>query len=271
MTERIGLAGDWHGNTSWAQASIRRLALEHRVTTLLHAGDFGVWPGAAGEAYLDAVEDTCAQFDVRLLVTPGNHEHWRHINRLPIEVRDTIGRVTWFTKHIAVLPRGHRFTLNGRSFVSLGGAPSVDFQSRSQGHDWWPEEAITQAEAEAVAAAGPADIMLTHDSPAGPWWAPKVAEVCATNDWGWPQEALTYTAEGRRVITTAFEGVRPSLLIHGHYHLVDETVIERDGHSCRIVSLHADGEGGNLALLDTERLRVTWLGVARVANAWKRV
>lgn len=271
MAERIGLAGDWHGNQTWARTSIRRLATDHGVTTLLHAGDFGIRSGADGEAYLDALERVCADFGVRVLVTPGNHEDWRHVNRVPIEERDTVGRVGWLTHHIAVLPRGHRFTLNGRSFVSLGGAPSVDFQYRSQGHDWWAEEAITELEAAAVAAAGPADVMLTHDSPMGPWWTPRVAEVCATNDWGWPEEALAYAAHGRRVLTMAVEGVKPSLLIHGHYHLVDETVIEHDGRSCRIVSLHADGQGGNLALLDTERLGVKWLGVARVADQWKKV
>lgn len=43
--------------------------------------------------------------------------------------------------HVTVLPRGHRWEIAGRSFVSLGGAPSVDYLQpfRHQGESWWAE------------------------------------------------------------------------------------------------------------------------------------
>lgn len=259
MVDVVGLAGDWHGNTRWAMDAVRRLAVDHRVTTLLHLGDFGIWPGPPGEAYLHKVDRVCHQHNVRLLVTPGNHENWPRINRTPVEARDDIGPVVWLRDHIAVLPRGHRFTLNDRSVVSLGGAPSVDFEHRTPGKDWWVEEMIGHNEAAVAAAAGRAEIMLTHDSPGSPWCTRKVAHVCTTNSGGWSTAALAYAAVGRQRLTLAFQGVRPDVLVHGHYHVADEAVVTHRGHTCRVVALHMDGHDGNLALLDTGDLTVTWV------------
>lgn len=181
------------------------------------------------------------------------------INTRPVEQRDDLGAAKWFTDHIAVLPRGHRFSMGGRTFVSLGGAPSIDFETRTRGTDWWPEEMIERTEAEAVGAAGYADVMLTHDSPDGPWWTPRVAHICATNPLGWSRTALAYAAAGRRRLSISYEGVRPRLLVHGHYHVADEATVTSNGHSGRVVALAADGQENNAALLDLDGLDVTWI------------
>lgn len=56
----IALAGDWHGNARWAVARIADVA-ERGVDLILHLGDFGIWPGESGLAYVRQVEEACAE------------------------------------------------------------------------------------------------------------------------------------------------------------------------------------------------------------------
>jgi hypothetical protein len=107
------------------------------VALILHLGDFGIWPGVSGRVYIDQLEDACAEHSGR-----------------PLPV----------SEHIAILPQGHRFTLEGRSFVSLGGAPSIHLEYRSRNHDWWVEEAIAPADVATIVEGGYADVMLAHDA-----------------------------------------------------------------------------------------------------------
>lgn len=257
----VGLAGDWHGNRAWAAARILSLA-DRGVDTLLHVGDFGVWPGSGGVRYLEGVEATCRRYGVTIYVTAGNHEDWPRLLASPLEQRDDLGDLIWLSDHVAVFPRdpaGHRFEIGGRSFLSLGGAPSLDFEWRIPGETWWPEEMLSRETVERVVADGPADVMIAHDAPGHPWQTPRVASICATNPLGWSSTALSYAAVGRNRITQAFLGVRPRVFVHGHYHVADEAAVDVPGRAegCQVVSLASDGFAGNTALLDTETLSVS--------------
>ncbi len=108
-----------------------------------------------------------------------------------------------------------------------------------------------------MAADGYADIMLTHDSPDAPFQTPRVASICSSNPGGWSRSGRAYAAVGRSRLTTAFLGVQPRLLVHGHYHEADETVVALpDGdHDCHILSLGTGGQVGNVALVDLETLQ----------------
>jgi hypothetical protein len=43
----VAVAGDWHGNFDWIGRAIPAAA-RSGAETLLHAGDFGFWPGHTG-------------------------------------------------------------------------------------------------------------------------------------------------------------------------------------------------------------------------------
>lgn len=255
---RIGVAGDWHGSIAWAQLALP--ALRRRdVGLVFHVGDFGIWPGRDGAAFLKAVEWWCARTNVQLVVTPGNHEDYDQINAA---LARADGKPAWLTEHIAVLPRGYRWTVAGRSFVSLGGGPSVDYEDRIEGIDWWPAEAITDEDVERVLAGGSAEVMLTHDAPDGSTNA--VGRIVDTNPLRWSAGALAYAAEGRSRLTQAVQGVQPSLLVHGHYHLkADQTVAHGDSWSCRYVSLANEHRSGNLAVIDPTggEVFIAWIDV----------
>jgi hypothetical protein len=255
----LGVAGDWHGNLMWARARLADLGRQG-ITTLLHVGDFGVWPGPSGKRYLLGVEEAAASSRVEVLVTPGNHEDWGRLTDLWSNPRNRtengVTRPLRLTEHVTVLPRGYRWTMDGRSFASLGGAASVDRRSRTEGVDWWPSEAITDGHVERVVHDGPADVLLTHESPDPPWATPKVTQILDRNPMGWPEDALAYSRDSRRRVTKALLALRPHLLVHGHMHAADESCVKLPGarHETRVWSLGCDGEPGNIRLLDAQTL-----------------
>jgi hypothetical protein len=232
----VGVAGDWHGNTRWA---VRALGEFHQagVTDVWHLGDFGLWPD--GNEYLDAVEEACVRLGIKILVTPGNHEDYGQLAQVP-------GVTLWVRDHIAFLPRGHRFTVNGWQVLSFGGAPSIDFEYREEGVSWWPAELPAADEVDAAIAGGPCDILLLHESADAPHLTDAVARIVSANSAGWSDQGLAYARVGRELITRLRAGVRPHLALHGHYHVAD---IARHGDGSRTVSLARDGGDGNLGLL----------------------
>ena len=191
----------------------------------------------------------------------GNHENWARLDHLgrsprwqdddgdpsPVDVAD----------HVTLLPRGHRWELGGRSFVALGGAPSVNRLRLTEDVDWWPSEVIQEGHVRATLAGGHAEVMLTHDS-AG-------AAVLHRAGRGHRREqpprlaGLDPRLRPRRVssrLTRAVVGVAPLLLAHGHFHVAGEAVVRLPGaaHDTTVWSLAADQDTGNVRLLDLDTL-----------------
>lgn len=248
---KIGLAGDWHGFIQAGRDSIsliRRVAPD--VDTVYQLGDFGIWPGQQGVQYVDAVQGAYRRAEARLYVVPGNHEDYSQIAKVPV----SDDGYQWIRPNLALIPRGFRWELGGRSFVALGGAPSVDLMHRQPHVDWWKEEMITPEEAEAVASAGYADIMLTHDSPDGGTYAVQriVDDPLGVHTWG--REGIAWARAGRRRMNVAYAGVMPRFFAHGHYHVGDMRETE-DGRV--FLSLDMQRTRSNLAVLDLETYEVT--------------
>jgi hypothetical protein len=136
--------------------------------------------------------------------------------------------------------------------LSLGGAASVDRQSRIDGLTWWPDEAITDEHVADAIAGGRADLMLTHESPANTPVRP-VREILRTNPHGFPKAALEASAASRARVSEVWDAVRPELLAHGHLH-VGAGGQTADGR--RVASLGREGHEWNLGILDMSNLRM---------------
>jgi len=241
--ERVAVCGDWHGNVGWARIIARALpALAPEVTTMLHLGDWQMPPIETDEVFAETNVN-------KIYVTLGNHDRWGEITPL-LNMRPgaavRVSDITW------LLPRPARLTIGGRRVLSLGGAASVDRQSRIEGLTWWPDEAITDEQVAAAIAGGPADLMLTHETPAR---TPvrRVRDILRTNPHRFPATALAESAASRMRVTEVWNAVRPELLIHGHMHAPGGGKIE-DGR--RVASLGRDVQVGNLGLLDMDTLRM---------------
>jgi hypothetical protein len=256
----IGLIGDLEGDRDWAVTRLRELGERGDVQVACQLGDlrFGMGPDHRG--YLAAIEAVCAEVGLRLLCINGNHENWALLDHLWAERRwqneDGSRRPIEVSDHVTVLPRGHRWEMGGRSFVALGGAPSVNRLRLTEGIDWWPSEVIEEEHVEATIAGGHAEVMLTHDSPGAPYCTDPVADVMTTNPNGWPESILAYAEEGIDKVTRAVIGVAPLLLAHGHFHLSGEAVVRLPGsaHDTTVWSLAANQDPGNVRLLDLHTL-----------------
>lgn len=234
--ERVAVCGDWHGNVGWvgtAVDAISRIAPD--VNTILQAGDWWMdLPRSDKIMRNGGIE--------RVLVTLGNHEPWPEITKVqnahPGEaVR--VSRSTW------ILPRPFRFSVGGRSFLSLGGATSVDRYWRPASL-WHADETITDEHVHAAITGGPADVMITHETPAG---SPVevVRRILRSNPHSFPQESLIESAASRIRMGQVWNSVRPELLLHGHMHAPGAGQAE-DGR--RVISLGCDGQEGSIAILN---------------------
>ena len=242
----VAMIGDWHGNTPWALGVLEQIA-DRRISFGVHLGDFGIWPGPQGKRYLDLVEDRCAELGIVLYVVPGNHEDYSQINA---GKTDELGRRV-FRPHLLGLPRGFRWNWHGRTWVALGGAISIDRVERVPGRSYWPEEAITEAEAEKVMADGIADVMVTHDCPSG------VVHTFGEQPQRWLAD-IRKTEEHRELLQRVTDVVQPSYLMHGHLHRAYERWVEMNHGSVRVTGLDCDGAWhGNWAPLDVRDMR--WL------------
>lgn len=242
--ESVWVAGDWHGNIGWTQALIRATPeVNKHAETILQLGDF--WPT---DRFLSGIDEASKRAGIkRVLFLPGNHEPWPQLIQIEEDLAPDhaarISEVVWF------LPRPFRFTAGGRTILALGGASSVDAAWRTPGADWWQEERISEAHEIAAINGGPADVMLTHESPLSA--VPKVQQIIEQNPHGFPVTELAMAATQRERVERVWEAVQPRLLMHGHMHVFDDRKFDDARH---VVSLARDGMAGNTVLLTIQTL-----------------
>lgn len=246
QADNVGWAGDWHGNTQWAQHAIRTLALRD-VHVIYQVGDFGLWGGPDGAAYLRKVHRELAKHDAMVIVTPGNHENYDMLDKFPVNepgflYRPDVDRI-WFA------PRGHVWTHNGAYLASLGGAGSIDIRMRTPHKSWWAQEEITQKDVDALAASiadwgiTSVDVMMTHESPAGIYLGPK-------GNLSSP-EVEHYCYAQRILVRDAVDIATPKTLVHGHWHrhfieTLEGVNVRGDEYQTEVVALDMDYTQNNL-------------------------
>ena len=253
---QVGVAGDWHGDTAWAVVALRAFT-GTSVQHVFHLGDFGLWGGVAGDMYLSAVNAAAERNNLTVFVTLGNHEDYTQVDAM-VPHPEFPGFV-YNPSYPAVVfaERGARWTVNGRTFMSLGGANSIDKDNRVEWLTWWSAESITLGDAYRAVEGGHADVMVTHECPAG-------VELFGTHrdsDAGWSPDAVHYANGSREMMRQVVDSVKPNLLMHGHYHRVVDRYTELsdgvDRYTVRTVGFDMNGaKVGNLAVLTVEDLSV---------------
>jgi len=258
----IVVAGDWHSDLVHLTDNVPRLldegfrAASSQPTTLLHVGDFNITNGSrTNKQFLLRAAELAAKRQMRMLITPGNHDSWA---RLASRADFARGEPTRLHGDVWALPRGYRFHIGGRVFLSFGGAGSMSRPTGKEGTTWWRQEMPTDAEVETSISRGPADVVVTHEAPRG--GTARVDEKLAK----FPLKSITdraYTALGRDRVTRIWHGVAPQLLFHGHHHLQAEGHHD-DGRS--VYALSQNRQPGNLVSIDLDSMRVRWLDRARL-------
>ena len=249
---KIVVAGDWHGNTRWAIAVIDmlpELLPDEEQPTILHTGDFGIWSGSSGTAYLAVLNQALERVGGKIIFVDGNHEDFSILDE--VKKNTVIG--DWplsITPYVAWAPRGHRWSWQGREWLAVGGAVSVDRALRHQGFDWWPAEEISEADQVRVVLPGHADVMVCHDAPStvdmrfGPWPS------------AWSRGDQERSDRHRDRLQSIVDEVRPQWLFHGHYHRFHDQMTTQTYGQMRVIGLDMDGGFTNFVVLDVEKMEL---------------
>jgi hypothetical protein len=258
--EIIGIAGDWHGDLTWA---LQIVETAHRwgLRILLQVGDLGYdWlptdpdfeycGDPATARFIQGLDRKLAEYDMLLLWLEGNHDNREALQARPVHA---VTGTQPITPRIHHLPRGYRWvwadsTGLARTWMALGGAVSMDREDRPCS----PLEAISYSEARHAIEPGQVDVLLTHDVPAG-------VAIPGINGRGhWPLDVFIDAEQHRALLRAVVDEVRPAALFHGHMHCRYDAGLPLSGAGgspARLVEVHGldcndRSIEGNLVLAD---------------------
>lgn len=233
--QRALLLGDTHGDVAWFKQACAR-ARVRGCEVILQLGDFGFWEHLPDDTWLDDCARHLERTERACIWIDGNHENHQLLRQRygpGGERHELTEDGLWVIRPgLYHAPRGHLWTMGGRSFMALGGAVSVDQRGRITGHSWWPEESITWDDVDRCLEAGSQlagqrlDVLLSHDVPEGtPSLPPRETY--------WLDSRATQA--NRRMLRTVVDKLSPRLVAHGHYHVrnsaqLDDTRVE--GFAC---------------------------------------
>ena len=160
------ITGDTHGETSriWYLERTWHMTWQD---TLIICGDFGfIWNGSPREnAFLDQWADS----PYTVCFVDGNHENFDLLKLYPEEEWNG-GRVHRIRRNILHLMRGQVYTMEGKTFFTMGGAYSIDRYMRTKNISYWDEELPNsddyhEADRNLKAHDYKVDYVLTHTAP----------------------------------------------------------------------------------------------------------
>lgn len=200
------------------------------------------------------------EYNQHIYITLGNHEDYQQIKSLEYhpEYYGWLFNPTY--PRILVAPRGHRWNWDGVSFVSIGGANSIDRRTRTENINWWTEEQISNKDIEDTIIGGYADIMVAHDCPDG---VPLFGGHKAGKDNLWPPTSLVYAKKSRQMLRKATDIIKPNLFLHGHYHFTAKySTTLNDGkndYTLNSLGFSSDNMKENIALLSLPELELEYI------------
>lgn len=190
----------------------------HRRFDRLPSRRFRAVARARWEEVLRSVDTTCEQSDVKLFIVLGNHEDYGRVRLMRTDDAGWLYLKDYPRLRFAT--RGHTWVdAVGTRFAALGGAGSIDRNTRRPGVSWWPDEELTEDDCARLASnvhgeGWPrVDVMITHEAPAGL----RRHGITTAPAWLTPEvEAYCYAQRVR--LREAMDEVAPRSLVHGHWH-----------------------------------------------------
>lgn len=248
---KILIAGDWHGNHVWAKKIIQ-VAEAEEINKIIQVGDFGVWPGKAGQEYLEILSRALVKRGIKLYFVPGNHEDYNQIDEWNRSLPKNEDGHIEIQKNLFYAGKVNAWTWEGKRFASVGGAVSIDRSWRKENMSWWSQEQLTALEETQAKDLGKVDYLFSHDAPQDV----PLSYLKKDED----SQAHRYT------MTKIGLAIRPNLWFHGHYHRhMEYKFYHADGES-NVFGLDADPQGSkdpqlylHAAVLDTDTNDVSYI------------
>lgn len=201
----IFITGDTHGDIDFHKLDSNHFREAGEGDYVIVCGDFGCcWDGDARDR---RIQDWYNSRPWTTLFVDGNHENHDLINSCQAEEWNG-GKVHRISEKIIHLMRGQIFTIEGKTFFTMGGATSQDRMYRQEGKSWWPSEMPSREEMDEAIAnldkVQKVDYILTHCAPAS------VQQILA--DW-YSQDSIT------RFLELVCNNYEFGHWFFGHYHV----------------------------------------------------
>lgn len=241
MTKLL-ILGDTHGNMHHLQKAAN-IARRNKVDQIIQVGDFGF---LFDENKLQSVTNVLSQGGgIPLIWFDGNHENFDMLADLGATPQD--GEPTQLTELVTYSPRGYVWDFDGIKTMTLGGAFSIDKDWREPHITWWAQEMITEGDIRRACDKGKVDLLLTHDAPQLPPKLDLYMQKMGFDVGGYKTDKDS--RNNRLAVTAVMQAVRPSLVIHGHFHYRYNDMLM----DTPVVGLHRDKSGSkSWVILDME-------------------
>lgn len=253
---KIMVLGDTHGNTDQALLAVQTAGAMN-IDTIVQCGDFGLWDHfKKGVDFLDEVNRELMDNGITLIWVDGNHENFDRLEwYCANNPKNQWGQV-FIRSNILYSPRGCKWKLDDKMFMSVGGAVSVDkdWRQKQQGKrriQWWPQEQLTDDELDLIiqrheASPGSVDFLFTHDCPTN---APFRGRL--KND----DESQIH----RQRMDRLGKVIKPAMWFHGHMHTkYDGYDFPEYESTTTVYGLECDGMRWNWGILDTDTYMFDW-------------
>lgn len=216
--------GDSHGNLAYMRHALK-VAQEASADLVVQVGDFGFWPS---KSFSSIVDNDFTEGEMPLWVIRGNHDFTGDAYQYL--------KTPTFDPGLTLISDGWRTIIDNVSIGFLGGAVSVDQDSRLVGRSWWADEVTSDDNIDAALFNGPVDVWVTHDSV----YRPEIEALW--NFTPWIEDQLKTQNDKMR---KAFHALKPRLHIHGHWHCR----YQAETHYGRVIGLDYENNSG-LLLVD---------------------
>jgi hypothetical protein len=216
--KNILVVGDLHGNWS----ALNRLINKKNPDIVLQCGDFGFWP--AFEVNRPVLYGTHKKWVVegikpgntKVYWCDGNHEQFSALKKIQ-EANPETEPIELY-RNVFYCPRGSNLELpDGRLVLFCGGAESVDKNQRIHGHDWFPEELISQTDLDRCLNGPKADIVVSHTAP---------RMLLEALDFSQPEK---FNDPSTIALNEILFYHKPSLWFFGHFHRELIGIIDTEG------------------------------------------
>jgi len=216
----IYLLGDHHGFTGEIFDAIEKQNVRNAV--ILHVGD-GEEGISFGPTQFLELDRWLSRRQILFLGMRGNH----------CDPNLFDGRID--LPHYKLVPDYTRLTVNGKSWLLIGGAISIDRLDRINGFNWWPQETFELRHE----LAGPADVLVSHSGPRwiGPSSSNHIVDLYARReDESTGSDLITELETERMLHEELFHLVRPKHWYLGHFHTSE--VVRHQDCEIRILNIN---------------------------------
>ena len=204
-TDLLCVVGDTHGN--WNSLIEKIDSLTIRDCVLIHVGDVGIgFKSPEKQKHdLEIVNNCFSDRGISFYAIAGNHDDPSYFQ----------GQVN--LSNIVLLPDYSQMLINGKKFLFVGGAISIDRIMRTPNKSWWEDEFFVLDESRAEKC----DVLITHTAPN--WIGPIDKNGIA---WYTERDASLWAecCEERSAMNRLIELTQPDQHFCGHFHCSESAV-----------------------------------------------